>query len=81
MTLSSGCRLLRPQMAGTLERVDGVRVTSFWRTVKDCLLRAPFSYGLAIADSALRAKAYRATTSANGSRPIARADAGIAELR
>lgn len=56
VTLSSGCRLLRPQMAGTLERVDGVRVTSFWRTVKDCLLRAPFSYGLAIADSALRAK-------------------------
>ena len=43
-------------MAGALERVDGVRVTSFWRTVEDCLLRAPFSYGLAIADSALRAK-------------------------
>lgn len=56
VTLSSGCRLLRPQMAGALERVDGVRVTSFWRTVEDCLLRAPFSYGLAIADSALREK-------------------------
>lgn len=56
VTLSSGCRLSRPQMAGALERVDGVRVTSFWRTVEDCLLRAPFSYGLAIADSALRAK-------------------------
>ena len=56
VTLSSGCRLLRPQMAGALERVDGVRVTSFWRTVEDCLPRAPFSYGLAIADSALRAK-------------------------
>lgn len=56
VTLSGGCRLLRPQMAGALERVDGVRVTSFWRTVEDCLLRAPFSYGLAIADSALRAK-------------------------
>lgn len=56
VTLSGGCRLLRPQMAGVLERVDGVRVTSFWRTVEDCLLRAPFSYGLAIADSALRAK-------------------------
>lgn len=54
--LSAGCRLLRPQAAGALERVDGVRVTPFWRTVKDCLLRAPFSYGLAIADSALRAK-------------------------
>ena len=54
--LSGGCRLLRPQMAGALERVDGVRVTPFWRTVEDCLLRAPFSYGLAIADSALRAK-------------------------
>ena len=56
VTLSSGCRLLRPQMAGALERVDGVRVMPFWRTVEDCLLRAPFSYGLAIADSALRAK-------------------------
>ncbi|MEQ2984873.1 hypothetical protein AAAX75_04925 [Collinsella sp. CLA-ER-H7] len=56
VTLSSGCRLLRPQAAGALEQVDGVRVTSFWRTVEDCLLRAPFSYGLAIADSALRAK-------------------------
>lgn len=54
--LSTGCRLLRPQAAGALERVDGVRVTPFWRTVEDCLLRAPFSYGLAIADSALREK-------------------------
>ena len=54
--LSSGCRLLRPQTADALERVDSVRVTPFWRTVEDCLLRAPFSYGLAIADSALRAK-------------------------
>ena len=54
--LSGGHRLLRPQMAGALERVDGVRVTPFWRTVEDCLLRASFSYGLAIADSALRAK-------------------------
>ena len=54
--LSGGCRLLRPQAAGALERVDGVWVTPFWRTVEDCLLRAPFSYGLAIADSALRAK-------------------------
>ena len=56
VTLSSGCRLLRPQAVGALEQADGVRVTSFWRTVEDCLLRAPFSYGLAIADSALRAK-------------------------
>ena len=56
MVLSTGYRLLRPQAAGALERVDGVRVTSFWRTVEDCLLRAPFSYGLAIADSALRAR-------------------------
>lgn len=54
--LSGGCRLLRPQVAGALGRVDGVWVTPFWRTVEDCLLRAPFSYGLAIADSALRAK-------------------------
>lgn len=29
VTLSGGCRLLRPQIAGALERVDGVRVTSF----------------------------------------------------
>ena len=56
VALNGGCRLLRPQAAGALERVDGVRVTSFWQTVEDCLLRAPFSYGLAIADSALRAK-------------------------
>lgn len=54
--LSAGCRLLRPQAAGALEQVDGVWATPFWRTVDDCLLRAPFSYGLAIADSALRAK-------------------------
>lgn len=56
VALSGGCRLLRPQAAGALERVAGVWVTPFWRTVEDCLLRAPFSYGLAIADSALRAK-------------------------
>ena len=56
MPLSAGCRLLRPRVACALEQVDGVRVTPFWRTVEDCLLRAPFSYGLAIADSALRAK-------------------------
>ena len=56
VALSSGCRLLRPQVAGALECVDGVQVTPFWRTVEDCLLRVPFSYGLAIADSALRAK-------------------------
>lgn len=54
--LSAGCRLLRPRTAGALEQVDSVWVTPFWRTVEDCLLRAPFSYGLAIADSALRAK-------------------------
>ena len=56
VALNGGCRLLRPQMAGALDRVDGVRVTPYWRTVEDCLLRAPFSYGLAIADSALREK-------------------------
>ena len=56
VALSGGCRLLRPQMAGALEHVDGVWVTPFWRTVEDCLLRAPFSYGLAIADSAMRAR-------------------------
>lgn len=56
VALSGGCRLLRPQMAGALDRVDGVRVTPYWRTVEDCLLRTPFSYGLAISDSALREK-------------------------
>lgn len=54
MSLSLGICLMRPQAAGELELVDGVHATSFWRTVEDCLLRAPFSYGLAIADSALR---------------------------
>ena len=52
--LRSKACLMRPDAAGELELVDGVRVTSFWRTVEDCLLRVPFSYGLAIADSALR---------------------------
>lgn len=44
----------RPDAAGKLECVHGIKVTEFWRTVADCLLRAPFSFGLAIADSALR---------------------------
>ena len=79
VALSMGCRLLRPQAAGALEQVDGVRVTSFWRTVEDCLLRAPFSYGLAIADSALRAKGMSRDDLCE--RPIARAGEGIAELR
>ena len=54
----SGCpaAVARRDAIGSLEMRDGVRVTSFWRTVEDCLLRAPFSYGLAIADSALRLK-------------------------
>ena len=34
--------------------VDGVRVTSFKRTVMDCLIGLDFRRGLAIADSALR---------------------------
>lgn len=54
MSLNFGIRLTRPQSAGDLELIDGVKVTSFWRTVEDCLLHAPFSFGLAIADSALR---------------------------
>ena len=54
VSLHDGACLMRPRAAGKLESVDGVRVTGFWRTVEDCLLRAPFSYGLAIADSALR---------------------------
>ena len=36
------------------EAVDGVRVTSFKRTVLDCLIGLDFRRGLAIADSALR---------------------------
>ena len=36
------------------ETVEGVRVTAFWDSVIDCLLTAPFSWGLAVADSALR---------------------------
>lgn len=53
---SIGCpvHLARRERMGPMETVDGVEVTSFWRTVEDCLLRAPFSYGLAVADSALR---------------------------
>lgn len=34
--------------------IDGVRVTSLWRTVFDCLCSLPAIEGLAIADSALR---------------------------
>lgn len=81
VTLSGGCRLLRPQIAGALERVDGVRVTSFWRTAEDCLLRAPFSYGLAIADSALRVKDVSRGDLSSASAPIARAGEGIAGHR
>lgn len=36
--------------------VDGLRVTSFERTVFDCLRSMDFAHGLAIADSALREK-------------------------
>lgn len=53
-TLCSQVHLLRKDAAGPLEVKDGVLVTGFWQTVEACLLRAPFSYGLAIADSALR---------------------------
>lgn len=54
----SGCpaSVARRDVVGSIEVCDGVPVTSFWRTVEDCLLRAPFSFGLAIADSALRLK-------------------------
>lgn len=53
-TLSAPVHLLRKDDAGRLERHDGVSVTEFWKTVETCLLRAPFSFGLALADSALR---------------------------
>ena len=46
--------IAKADRVGPLECVDGVHVTSFWRTVEDCLLKAPFGMGLAIADSALR---------------------------
>lgn len=44
----------RPSPRDEIESVDGIKVTSFWQTVSECLREAPFSYGLAIADSALR---------------------------
>ncbi|MCI7774257.1 MAG: hypothetical protein MSH55_00580 [Enorma sp.] len=44
----------RPSLRDEIESVDGIKVTSFWQTVSECLREAPFSYGLAIADSALR---------------------------
>lgn len=66
MPLSAGCRLLRPRTAGALEQADGVRATPFWRTVEDCLLRAPFSYGLAIAVLRCGQRAYRAMTFVSG---------------
>ena len=79
--LSAGCRLLRPQAAGALERVDGVRVTPFWRTVRIvcCVRRFRMVWRSPILHCGRRA--CRTTTSANGSRPIARAGEGIAELR
>lgn len=36
------------------ECVQGMMITPFWRTVCDCLLTAPFSEALAVADSAAR---------------------------
>lgn len=36
-----------------IEMVEGVRSMPFWESVVDCLLTAPFSWGLAVADSAL----------------------------
>lgn len=33
---------------------DGIRVPTFWESVLECLLDAPFSKGLVVADSALR---------------------------
>lgn len=40
--------------------VGDLRVTSFWESVLECLLEAPFSWGLAVADSALRASGWNA---------------------
>ena len=54
VTFSASVHVLRKDVAGDLERQDDVLITGFWQTVEECLLRAPFSFGLAIADSALR---------------------------
>ena len=53
-TSCAAVSVAKADRVGPLECVDGVHVTSFWRTVEDCLLKAPFGMGLAIADSALR---------------------------
>ena len=79
--LSAGCRLLRPQAAGALERVDGVRVTPFWRTVRIACYAPRFRMVWRSPILHCGRMACRATTSVNGSRPIARAGEGIAELR
>lgn len=47
------CRARRPSSRDDYALRDGMNVTSFWQTVAECLCEAPFSYGLAIADSAL----------------------------
>ena len=39
-------------------RHDGLRVVPFWDAVVETLLAAPFAYGLAVADSALRASGW-----------------------
>ncbi len=72
--LSGGCRLLRPQAAGALEQVDGVR----WRTVC-CTHRFRMVLRLLILRCGRRA--YRVRICASASVPIARAGEGIAELR
>ena len=41
--------------ADEVAQVDGVRVTSFWRTVFDCVRTSDFRRALAVADSALKA--------------------------
>lgn len=49
-----GYDLREPSPFDHIEHCHGIPVTSFWDTVMECLRGTPFSYGLAIADSALR---------------------------
>lgn len=70
--LSAGCRLLRPQAAGALEQVDGVR----WR-IACCVHRFRMAWRLPILRCEQRA--YRTMTFVSGFVSIVRVGEGIAE--
>ncbi len=54
----SSDRILRHEHKGETDLVDGVKVTSYWRTVADCLRWLPFPDALAVADSVLKDTGY-----------------------